>query len=778
MMRFLSLVVLISGFAPISRAQSVDSYGGRNDIACTTTGWFHTEKLNGNHWWLCDPLGHGFQAFGAQNALQTIHGITDPANVNNRLKGWGFNTLWIGSALDDFPFAVDAVAFPAGDHTNPVKMPFVLGVSPGYYGMNQAGNCGAIPGSNPIKDLVMAYTPFYVGFKTSKGTADFYDTGITNWMSYDLTHSCDIFLALASSPYLNYWIGLAGDDTDQLYGFGPGPDFATIPPGHNQFNLGMMVATGAPIQTAGYAVTHRAGANFVYTDTLMHSKMEFRNEMATKYATIGALNTAWNTSSYYTTFDSSGTCVGAQPITCAASASADLVGTGDGSTLTFNTTLSHTTVSSCTIQVLVAGSAVGGDIGTKTPAQLDAGSFTTCDYTVAGNIWGPNLSGTINNSTGALSLTFAMGHAPANGAAITATYVANGYGIGTGLLDEDARNAHAWIGQDWVFNSTTNAAVLADLNTFYQNLVNKYLSDLRTQLHGVSAFQNIMFLGPDATITYATPSAAPVLKAAGANDDFILGGGIGIVMTRAEMDFVATNYGDKPYIDGFYSQANPDSPSASYPNANGLNLPQGSYNDNVTRGLYYYNMQLAHAYTALTSAGNFPYIGSVWFKYSNDELCPTPQSSGGNAAYGLVTCEDNAMDGHEASVGAVACSSPIQAYTCGSQDYTCQHDTMANCNWQGNWTATTGYTNAKVEDSNGYVQSESGACTSGSGPTWSTVYGNITTDGTCTWTNQGGLRPFGNLIGVSRASGGQGVLAGNQIWLIANPFVPGRQPRL
>jgi hypothetical protein len=51
-------------------------------------------------------------------------------------------------------------------------------------------------------------------------------------------------------------------------------------------------------------------------------------------------------------------------------------------------------------------------------------------------------SGTINYSTGALSITFTAGNAAANDAAITATYVSNGWGIGTGFLDEDDRPAH------------------------------------------------------------------------------------------------------------------------------------------------------------------------------------------------------------------------------------------------------------------------------------------------------------------------------------------------
>src|SRR5262249_21996731 len=159
--------------------------------------------------------------------------------------------------------------------------------------------------------------------------------------------------------------------------------------------------------------------------TLIHSKLALRNALSAEYGTVGALNTAWRSS--YTTFDSSGVCVGSQPITCATRVSADSVGTGNGSTLTISTTLSHTTVSGFSLQILVAGRPVAGDLGN-------------------GTLYGPNASGTINYSTGALSITFTAGNAPASGAAITATYVANGWGIGTGFLDEDDRPAHTWMG--------------------------------------------------------------------------------------------------------------------------------------------------------------------------------------------------------------------------------------------------------------------------------------------------------------------------------------------
>jgi hypothetical protein len=154
---------------------------------------------------------------------------------------------------------------------------------------------------------------------------------------------------------------------------------------------------------------------------------------------------AWGSS--YTTFDSSGVCVGSQPIKRASSVSADSVGTGNGSTLTFSTTLSPPTVLGFSLQILVSDRPVAGDLRNAT-------------------LYGQNACGTINYSTGALNITFTAGHAPASGEAITATYVANGWGIGAGFLDEDDRPAHTWMGTDWIAMSNADVTTVADLNVF------------------------------------------------------------------------------------------------------------------------------------------------------------------------------------------------------------------------------------------------------------------------------------------------------------------------
>ena len=85
--------------------------------------------------------------------------------------------------------------------------------------------------------------------------------------------------------------------------------------------------------------------------------------------------------------------------------------------------LTDATVTAFSLQILVNGQAVGGDQGD-------------------GTVWGPRLTGSVNYATGALNLSFTSGNAPASGTKITANYVKNGWGIGSGLMDEDGRPSH------------------------------------------------------------------------------------------------------------------------------------------------------------------------------------------------------------------------------------------------------------------------------------------------------------------------------------------------
>ena len=653
--RYLFLLAWLFSFAPFASPQSpdLDKYGGVKNLKCAkATGWFHTQKI-GNRWWLCTPLGNVFYAQmmngvagNGDSTIQSTIARKYPTTAawtiaaNARLENWNFNSLTTNSYFENLPVGTDT-NFPLdsqGIHSQPVKMPFTMMVRPALYAMSNPVKGSAPFLTNPTKNMLFVHTPYYKGYVGPGGIADYYDSGIATWLRDELTSGIDYgWNSFNASPYKNYIIGIMLDDGDQMNGFGAGPDFATVPAGRNNFNLAMQVAAMSPLETAN------APFGFVYTDTLIHSKMSLRNALATEYGTVAALNSAWG--SNYTTFDSSGVCVGSQPITCATSASADSVGTGNGTTLTFSTTLSHTTVSGFSLQILVAGVPVAGD-------QCNNWSGASCSLHT-GNLYGPNVaSGSINYSTGTLSITFKAGNAPASNAAITATYVANGWGIGTGLLDEDARTAHTWMGTDWVAMSNANATTVADLTVFYQAIAAKYFSDCQTQLKAV--YPNIMDLGPDALSSWNAPSAAPVLKAAAQyTDAFVTGSSV--IFSQAEMDFIAANYGDKPYFGSFYSVANPDSALSAFPSSS----VSGTFSTQAARGAAYTTMATQQLQTAHTTAGTFPYIGMYWWEYYDNW--------GEQLNWGLVTHLDNAYDGHEASTAVLQCAAPISTYKCGGE---------------------------------------------------------------------------------------------------------------
>jgi len=618
---------------------ALDQYGGRTDVKCASaTGWFHTEKLGGAHWTLCTPLGNAFYAMMMNGVninmdstwtakITSKYGSTAAwtSQANTRLLSWDFNTLTTNAYLESLPIGTDYNNFPVdanGIHSQPVKMPFTLEVRPALYSMNNSQ--GFL--TNPTKNMLYVHSPYYTGYVASGGVADYYDSGISTWMQKDLVPGADYqFTAFNGSPYANYIIGIMLDDGDEMNGFSAGPDFPTQPSGHNNYNLGMMVAAMSPLETANSSL------GFVYADTLIHSKLALRNALASEYGTVSALNAAWGSS--YTSFDSSGICVGSQPIACGSAASADSVGTGTGSKTAYTATLSHTTISGFSLQILVGGTRVAGDLGN-------------------GTVYGSGISsGSINYATGALSITFAS--APASGAAITADYVANGWGIGTGFLDEDDRPTHnSYLGTDWTAMSNANPKALADLNVFLEAIAAKYFSDCETQLKAV--YPNVLDLGPDSLNSWNGTPPAPVLKAAALyTDAFVTANSV--VFTQPEMDFIEANYGDKPYFGSFYSSANPDSALSAYTN----NPPPLGYATQAARGAAYAAMVTAQLETSHTTAGNYPYIGVYWWEYTDN--------FGEQLNWGIVTHLDNAYDGHEAVTGSVACSAPLQAYTCGGE---------------------------------------------------------------------------------------------------------------
>lgn len=595
-----------------------------------------TQEVN-KHWWWCTPLGHELFPEGPTYVPDTIHGSLNLVGVNQRLQYMGFNTIQVGSNSNLYPT----------NSSETVKMPFIPSINAALYSVENLQSCGGLPLANPVKDMFKLRPSAYSGYAGYIGAADYYDSNMATWLADDL--SCDTpwgsgAFKMGNSPNLGYALGIASDDSDQMSGIsGGGSSFPTVPANNNTYNMGFFVATISPLETAMTNVMSRSGTSFVYTNTQIYSKLVLRNALATEYGTIAAMNTAWGSS--YTTFDSSGTCVGSQPITCATSVAADSVGTGDGSTLTFSSTLSHHTgIAAFSVQLLVAGVPVAGTISGE-------GSSSYSWY-------GPNVaSGSVNPTTGALTVTFSAAHAPASGAAITATYVDCGWGCGTGFLDEDDRASHqTWLGRDFVGLSGASSAVQTDLGlTFLQSIAGQYFSTMRTGIKNV--FPWMQYLGPNTLGTWGCPPNVGVLKAAAQYVDAWIATTQGGPYSQAEIDFVATNYGNKPILEGSYTSANADSAvDAAYPSGPGFD-----YSSQAARAAAYYsdvNAQLTSLKT--TAGGDFILLGIYWWEYIDQ--------AGQTYADGVVTVTDNAYNASDAASGTVTCVGVTATpNTCGSE---------------------------------------------------------------------------------------------------------------
>jgi hypothetical protein len=620
----------------VTGAATLDQYGGRTDQHCAqASGWFHLEKLS-SHWRFCDPLGNAFflaSVFNVTPLQQTDsqgnnyaavaakkYGDTGPAWAEataERLRSWGFNAVGEYSSSYVLAVATDA-SYPVdghGLHSIPTKLPFLMLVRPGYYSMANP----AIYMSNysnqqllteAVKNMLYGISPYYGGYVPYDGEADYYDTNIYSWLQKDLSGEM-IWSQIKNSPYANYLVGINTEDGDDTYGLGAGDAFATTPAGHNNTHLVWLIATASPVQTANSQYRQ------VYADTTVYTKKAWRDYLAAKYGTIGALDAAWG--SNYTTFDSSGAAV-----------TGELVGTGDGSRVSFSHTLAHLAPSKYSVQVMVNGVAVGGDTGN-------------------GTIYGAQVTGTINYGTGALAVSFTV--APGLGSAVTVNYVQNGWGIGSGLLDEDGRPAdQAWLGSDYVYLANANGKVKADMDGFLGQVAGEYFSHCRAQINSV--FPNVLYLGPTTLGTWSIPSRAGVLAAAGQYLDAMMVGGEAR-LTQPMMDYVAANFGDKPYFTGVYMTANADSALTGYSDAS-----VGGFGTQAARGQAYYDLVTGIQGEA-TTAGSYPFVGTVWWQYIDS----WPEKLN----WGLVTNLDNAYDGNEAMMSSVVCSAPLTNYACGGE---------------------------------------------------------------------------------------------------------------
>lgn len=581
---------------------------------------FRLEQFPNHKWMFVDPANHAYFLTGiyvldqSESRDDSGHSYAErtaarygdtgpkwaPAQLK-RIQSWTFNT--VGPYASVYAQATHVYSDWPGHRTNPVKMPFVAFFRPSFYSTRNLNHWAPAA----VKNMFAGTSQYYTGYRPYDGIADYYDP---NWTTFLANQLANDGAEIKKSRYKQYAIGVSLDDSDDLFGFGAGPDFATQPDaGDNQPHLGWLILTMTPVQTASSQYEQ------IYPDTTVYSKKALHDQLVAKYGTIAALNAAWG--SNYTTFESSGTAIEGKAL-----------GVADGSRSNFTATLPN--ASRFSVQILVGGKPAAGDLGN-------------------GTIWGPGVKGQVNYSSGELTVSFEGGKLP-RGGAITANYIQNGWGAGSGLMDEDGRPSHPWIGSDYVFTKDVNPAVRADLDAFLFQIADHYFATGRAEVE--RWLPGMLFLGPTTLGTWSTPSNRNVLQAAARSLDLMAIGG-GWPLSAKELNFIYQYFGDKPLYVGAYRTANVDSAFWRYKGGS------GNFSTQAERGQDYFKATTALA-TAAYPNGSRPYVGVMWWQYLDNW--------GEKLNWGLVSLSDNAYDGHEDVMGAVHCSRPLDQYVCGGED--------------------------------------------------------------------------------------------------------------
>jgi len=325
----LALFALLAGSAAAANPPKRDRYGGVKQKVAQGSGYFRTQKV-GQRWMLVTPEGNPFWMAGvyvvdwrdggktAADAFASRYGgdwEKFSVHAVRRVRSWGFNTLGEYSASHALP--IPTHCNPRG---NPEKMPFVRILHPAWY---SAVNLWELaPG--PVKTLVVGGVDPNI-YKGAPGhLPDVFDP---NFEAYARALAADprvedngcpagaklddarkdaprslLHPSLSETPWL---IGTAMDDSDHLFGFGPGPES----PGRDRSlhpHIGWLVAVTRPTQQSNRELgkPFKLKREVEYADPAVYSKLAWRDFLRAKYGTLEKLNAAWG--SRYTTWESDG----------------------------------------------------------------------------------------------------------------------------------------------------------------------------------------------------------------------------------------------------------------------------------------------------------------------------------------------------------------------------------------------------------------------------------------------------------------------------------------
>jgi hypothetical protein len=714
-------------------SNSLDQYGGRTDKSCAggARGRFYTQQI-GSQWFLCTPTGNAMWAeaayvAGPQGNAAVKYGSSNAANAMTaaRLLAWGFNS--------NAPYT--ETLYPWQSYMSRYKMPVIRIQRPGYYGMEfNTSVVGSL--SDAVKDLANSTSPYYpkANYKGMVDWGDL--TKLNSAFSYMLSNQVtnvggelDYLIGIAvedSDQTASFWgaIGTTPFDTQpEGYGWPHGGFFTAVmsPQQQAEGQRWNLLYTDHTVYTkqawqaylqkkyGSIGALNRAwGSNYT---TFGSSAILIRSE---SFGITDGVNAAFRH-----TLATSGSVVpdSIQIYQDGIMIAGDCFhpNTGDGCNPQNGTkwggifgpkasggqvhySTKEVTViysgrprywsfvscsgSSCSARIAdyddpPVGARVGSTImvrnsnccnsskETVTVKSGDVGGFYTYTYT--------NRAGNLGSGAYPSGGQVAAVTVPRSGHVLTVSYQVNGWDAGgTGLMDEDGRSSHTWLGTDAYNLSSAASNVAADMRGFLGSLATSYFSAMKSDINSVFAAVLTpapMYVGPDSFGTWATIPQPEVLRAAGNYFGLaIMAMNANYQLTRPMLNSLATNFG-KPIIAASFFQANAESACTSSSLAT-------VYSTQSARGAAFYSY-IQNLLSSTTSSGANLYVGNMWWQYSDGD--------GGQPRctnWGLVTQSDNAYDGHEAVRGTVRCSSPLNAYMCGGE--TGSYGDVISCGGSGN----------------------------------------------------------------------------------------------
>jgi hypothetical protein len=196
----------------------------------------------------------------------------------------------------------------------------------------------------------------------------------------------------------------------------------------------------------------------------------------------------------------------------------------------------------------------------------------------------------------------------------------------------------------------------ADLDNWIPEMAAKYFKTMHDDLKAVS---KVPYFGLDIIGAWGGPAYSKFLQGAAPYLDGAFITNLGqyesgsIAEFNARYHYLTRYLGDLPFMTFNVLSAEADSSMSCHPNQEATTT---DFATQAARGQAWYNMVSA-LLTTPSYNGTYPLVGFDWWSWQDFQ----------NFNQGLVSIHDNAYDGHEAAVGSILCSAPLQAFTCGGE---------------------------------------------------------------------------------------------------------------